>query len=310
MTDIRSSGNYLGLVARSVAELVDQLRLSAGEPSADALPPAGTSRLRVAARLLPLTGDTSCARLGRALEQLVEELANSPGRDLSALEPALEVLAQAVEELFAGLDAGRDAMVLGDDPVWLGVLSRLAVAGSALEVMEDLDRCARQWEVRWADRQLPAEVEEQLQRRWSTYREYGNAVFGGAVADPGPRRSPEETVPREMVVLLESRMRLEQLQDRLRQWGYELLVAADARQAVALAGRRPAACRAILCDQMVPGRNLGALLRLRQEVQDPLPPLVLVTSGSGDSRADLQRARAMGADLVWTEPFAADPLPD
>ena len=58
------------------------------------------------------------------------------------------------------------------DPEWLLVLSWLESAGSPLEIMDELDACAKRWEARWCDGDLPEDQEQELQRRWQTFRRY------------------------------------------------------------------------------------------------------------------------------------------
>ena len=53
--------------------------------------------------------------------------------------------------------------------------------------------------------------------------------------------------------------------------------------------------------------HLVRLVHNAQEVGD-YPALVLITSGSGNQEGDLRRARALGAQGVWTEPFKSGPL--
>ena len=310
MTDNRSPENYMALVARSLAELVDRLRHSVDEPIADTWSPVSLARLRVCARLLPLLESHECQRLATALEDLIEVLGDSPGRDLSYLDPCLETLAQVLEEAFQEVDRGCAVADLGTGPAWLAALSRLATAGTPLEVMDDLDSCAHGWEERWGDGRLPPAVERELRQRWLTYRDYGDAVFGSG---PSPEVRLADAIPPassggELHLLLDSRLRREQLVDRLRGWGYDLRALHSAEEAAAIIRHGEGDCRAILCDQLVPGRNLGQLVRLRRQMGIGFPTLVLVTSGTGEAAVDLQRARALGADLVWTEPFQRDPL--
>jgi CheY-like chemotaxis protein len=309
VTDIHSSEDYLALVARNTAELVDRLRLFPIKPREDFPAPACLLRLRAAALVLKGLELPACIDLGVTLRGMVEALSGSPGLDSRHLEPSLEMLASALEDFFAKIDAGQDLAGLADDPIWLAVLARLDTVGTPLEVMDELDLCARQWEERWGDQPLSEKVEQQLRERWSTYREYGDAVFGQeAEAGPEEPRAGRQA-SKELVLLLESRVRGEQLQDRLRGWGYRVHAVAGPEEAAGLLASHPSV-RAVICDQTVSGRNLSALVARRRQEPQAFPELVLVTGGTGKPAVDLQRARSLGADRVWTEPFASDPLVD
>lgn len=69
----------------------------------------------------------------------------------------------------------------------------------------------------------------------------------------------------------------------------------------------PGAPTLILCDNEEPTNHLRRLRRLLGEGAGP--PLVLVASGGGSDRVRARRARALGADAVWPEPWRAEQLP-
>lgn len=302
--------NYVELLTHALAELADRLRLCSEEPAAETTIPACTARLDAVAALLRSaelrTELGPLAALGDELADLLAIMRDCPGRDLGYLGPALELLAGALENTLRQLDQGASLVQAAGDPEWLAVLSRLANAGTPLEIMDELDAGAKRWENRWCDEGLSPGQEAELHRRWLTFRAYGDAMFGSTDQQPRRGESPETGDAAQVVLLVESVLRREHLLKKLRAGGLAVQTAATAAEAAVLAASS-GAVRAILCDDLEPSRNLSRLSPRRRE-GGGLPALVLVTGGSGNPAEDLRRARSRGADGVWTEPFNTDPF--
>lgn len=309
MNDTRQSENYLEILTGFVAELADQLRLSFVGAATETPLPACTARLSVLADLLTssqLQNDLgSLVQLGNAIVSLIDAMYEGPDKDLVHLEPALEELTDALETTLGRLDAGEPAARLGGDPVWLTILSRLQSAGTPLEIMDELDACARHWEERWCKCELPPEQESQLRQRWLTFREYGDAMFAGTGAAAAPAMRSREA-GEGVILLVDSILRREQLLHKLQGMGFSAQTTATPETAMSLV-RSQERARAIICDNLEPSNHLIHLGRLKKG-QKGRPALVLITAGSGSPTADLQRARNLGADGVWAEPFNTQPL--
>lgn len=309
MNDFKQPENYLDILIRSVAELADQLRHSYSGAAAGAALPACTARLGVLADLLtsfPLQGDLgSLAGLGAAIGSLTDAMYEGPDKDLDYLEPALEELTVVLESALGRLDNGEPAPQLDGDPVWLTVISRLQSAGTPLEIMDELDACARQWEERWCQRELPAEQGKQLRQRWSTFREYGDAMFAPEMAEASFASNKTE-VETGLILLIDSILRREQLLHKLQDMGLSAQTTTSAEAAMSLA-RSPGRARAIICDNLEPSNHLVQLGRLKNG-QKGHPALVLITAGPASSATELQWAHNLGADGVWAEPFNTPPL--
>ncbi|MFN2371091.1 MAG: hypothetical protein ABR506_08055, partial [Candidatus Krumholzibacteriia bacterium] len=124
---------------------------------------------------------------------------------------------------------------------------------------------------------------------------------------PAPAPVPADAAPAGPVALLVASPFLRGvLASRLDAAGRLTVSVADpAHVPVLLAG--PAAPVLILCDNEEPTNHL---LRLRRLLGEGIgPPLVLVASGGGSDRVRARRARAVGADAVWPEPWRAEQLP-
>ena len=309
MNDFMSPESYLDLLTRYVAELANQLRPSSEEIHPGGPLPGCTMRLGVRADLLTsqeLQGELGgLAALGGAAASLTETMYEGPGKDLGYLEPALAQLAEAMEGALGQLDAGESPESLGGDPVWLTVLSRLRSAGTPLEIMDELDACARQWEDRWCKCELPPDQDHQLRQRWLTFREYGDAMFG--FQEKGsPNKIDQGEKSASVVLLVDGVLRREQLLHKLQDLGLAAQATTSPEAAMSLV-RPQGRARAIICDNLEPSNHLVHLGRLNVSPKDR-PALVLISTGPGHPAAELQRARNLGADGIWTEPFNTQPL--
>lgn len=307
------TGNILALVAQSLAELADRLRPfpspSGIQAATGCLPPA-VPRLEAGARLLghpdlqarlaPL--DT----LAPPLSQLLNEIKAIPGLDTSWLDATLDQLAGVLEQVLDRLDEGEDPVHLAASPLWLPVLSRLHAVGTPVEVMDAIDREAQDWETRWADQDLTSSQEEALRRRWITFRDYGDATFGGA--DPSAR----EGVARAGLVglLVAGPLRRENVRQKLSERGYQVREAGNPAAALGLL-EGVSVVRALVCDCQEPTNHLHQLVRAlsgKGQQGGGRPPLILIAGGAGPAAISENRARHLGADGLWRAPFHEDPL--
>ncbi len=324
MNGMTGQETHLTYLARTLAELVHRLRHffgpdgpdeARGTQSAQAGPesplisPASLPRLMAALSLLeaPQLADRvhPLALLTPDLRRLVELVDEHQERNPAWLEAALDHLAQGLEWGLAGLDRGLPAVEIRNAPQWLGLMSRLSAAGTPLAVMDELDTCCQDWEAVWADRLLSDREEDQLRSRWQTFREYGDAMFGS----PENRQGDQPGLGWQVVLLVAGKLRQEQLTHKLSQLGYGVVKAESVAGVMALNARQ-GPVRAIICDNQEPTNHLASLASLGQQLQTAeagLPPLILVGPASNHSRGAPHRARALGADGLWVEPFVLDP---
>lgn len=304
MSDVPGPGSFLNLLNQTMAELSQRLRHFScvqGEevPLSICLP-----RLKVAARLLKWVGDTDSNQgvtvLGREVGHLIQEIEDLPNLDCSELEPVLESLAEALEDLFTRLDSGEQTPTIFEDPVWLTVISHLENAGSPLEVMDRLDKVAQDWESRWAGASLNGKQECDLQSRWLTFREYGDAMFGSPEAEGDFFGNG-----RQVVVLLEGQLRREQVQRKLLDLGFQVRVTHDLAGVETWIQENPSGC-IVFCDNLEPSKHLLHLTRLTGG-QNAGITFILVLGSRPDS-GHSQLARSLGAHGVWSEPFTTNPL--
>ncbi len=301
MADIDRLENYADLVIRSLAELADRLRRSLPGSAGESPVPVCISRLEVSAALfnnlvLPPPAD-SLQGLGGALYGLLAAMEDAPAGTPGFLEPVLLDLAEVLESILRRLDEGETSAQLARDPAWLQILSRLESAGTPLEIMDELDASARRWEDRWCEDDLSPALEQELRRRWRTFRDYGDAMFQSPAVPAGPEARARVPV----VLLIESVLHREQLLRKLARLGFAVRTAASPEEALGMIGR-PEPTSFLFCDNLEPSNHLLRLVQGTRQERD-LPVLVLVTAGSGNPRADLQRARQLGAAGVWIEPF-------
>jgi hypothetical protein len=107
-----------------------------------------------------------------------------------------------------------------------------------------------------------------------------------------------------VVLSVAGALRREQVRGRLEALGLETVVPAAGDSAAAVAAGIGA--RAILADDLEPDRSLTRLARHRPGNGDPA--LVLVSAGECHPGAENARARRLGADGAWCEPWLADDL--
>jgi len=242
------------------------------------------------------------ALAGRNLAELADRLRLRPGGGVAGTAPAWisrllaaarlwrvvgdETGLQGCGDLAAGLEAVAEAVHAGgalDD----ATAARLGLIDAALT-----DLLARR------DAGLtPARLAADPAWRTLVPHRAGRAP---AVAAAGP------VADAAVVLLVGSPFLREILASRLAAAGHATVsAAAPADVPPLLAGPRPPAL--VLCDNEEPTNHLRALRRLLAGA--PGPALVLVASGTGPAAGGVRRARAVGADGIWPEPWRAEQLP-
>lgn len=303
--------NLLEQCTKTVAELTHRLRHSSDGPTGEAPLPSSLTRLTVAARLIMESENRSLTDLlsplaGNILD-LTSTLKDCPGRDLSFLEGPLNELALVLENFFAELDSGLPLAGLVDHPRWLAVISWLETAGTPIEVMDELDECVRKWEHAWCDGELAISQENELRRRWQTFRDYGDAMFGPPRQMDDLETAVSGDQEKEVVLLLGGHLQREQLARKLRDIGHRVSVAQSPADLPPLLGK-VGADLAVICDNVEPSNHLNWLVQWRRSHQRNDLRLVMVAPGTGRRADRLRRAGHLGADGVWFEPFNTDPL--
>lgn len=309
------------LLAGHLAKLNQQLRHLLAHPpasgplaGADAGPARSViNRLQVAAALLTAQMPAhdalgaSLQRLGAALGELVSGLAATPGSLPRHLLPPMRQLAAFLDEIFARLDRDDDLRDLDRDLRWETILAAFINAGTVLQTLDEVEDQMQAWSRRYGDRDLSVSQEQTLRRRWAQLRSLGDSLFGNveaeSVAANAPEKPASDLVGRRMLLLLASPFRRNQLRERLRDMGCRVEISGDARSMVA----RVAALETplvLLCDNLEPTHHLvtvrDALASLAGSMR---PPLILVASAGGSASRLRDRARHLGVQGTWADPF-------
>jgi CheY-like chemotaxis protein len=314
-------------LAGHLAKLNQQLRhllaapLSPGAPIASAEPGPAQSvinRLRVAAALLAApTRDRGAPsaplqRLGMALGELVSGLAGAPGRLPDHLLPPMRQLAEFLGDVFDRLDRGDDPGDLCLDLRWETILAAFINAGTVLQTMDEIEEQMQTWSRRYGDQDLSASQEETLRRRWAQLRNLGDSLFGPIEPAPPTVNSEGDAAAdlagRRMLLLLASPFRKDQLRDRLRAMGCQVETSRNPRSMIARV-RELQEPLVLLCDNLEPTHYLATVRdALAQLAPEQCPPLVLVASAGGSASRLRDRARHLGVQGTWADPFRPSDL--
>ncbi|MCB1184997.1 hypothetical protein KDM41_16335 [bacterium] len=323
MTDTILPDSFVGLLARHLAKLHEQLRHLHTSPADPVRDPArafaAVNRLRAAAVALaaqdPAGANVLLPELRGPLAELVAGPADSPLQLPGHLvEPCIQ-LADLLDTVFARADAGVDHATLAADPRWESVLAAFLNAGTMLQDLDIMEDLLAAWGRRYGNTDLSRSQEEALRRRWSLLRAFGDSLFGtppvgasGRHAAPPVSGEAERLRGRLVALVLDGSFRRSLLTERLRECGCRVaeLEGPDDLPALVAAAEPPAL---LLCDNLEPTRHLAAVrARLGQLAPEDAPPLVLV-AGAGETADRLrERARSLGARGAWTEPWRAADL--
>jgi CheY-like chemotaxis protein len=145
-------------------------------------------------------------------------------------------------------------------------------------------------------------------REWSPRGAGFGAPQARTAAGPGPAPGAapaEQRASGRIVLLVASRFRAADLEERLLQARFEVLPCATPQEAWSRLQEGPVA--AVVCDNAEPTHWLRALAEVRAEQVGRFPcPVVLVATATNDAVRRL--ARQLGAAGVWTPPFLIDDL--
>ena len=308
-----------GLLAGHLAKLNHQLRQLLADPSpetswADPGPArAVVNRLQVAAALLSdakLSADPGMAplrRLGSALSDLVLDLNGSSARLPANLLPPLRRLADFLAECFARLDAGEKPASLCLDTRWEAILAAFFNAGTELQSLDEIEEQMNRWRHRHAERTLSAAQKDALHCRWDQVREFGDILFGvakpPAAGQAGAGASSADLAGRDVMLLVASPFRQDQLREQLSEAGWVVEVAADPQDMMTRVGTEHPP-EVLLCDNLEPSLNLTAVReQLAALTPSARPALVLVAAAGASSQRLRERARRLGAIGAWADPF-------
>lgn len=307
----------LGRLADHMAELTHQLRHFAADAPESSCAPVVLARLSVAARLWSTLGQTEGQTDLMTFTARLDELV-AAWKDLDAqgpvdLLPALDRLADWLEDLLKRLDEGEVVADLATDPGWALILATFCDAQTPLAILNDLEDRLRVWAGRWCDADMSSSDEHLLHERWLTLRAYADALLSPSATQTEDLVSVDPSVVT-IILLVDSPMRRDQLRQKLQGLEANIEIARDPVQALEL--WRQLGARAVLSDNLEPTNHL---LRLRELVStdadtsgiaaDPTVILVAGTARWGTER-DQKRARKLGARGVWFEPYAASELWD
>ncbi len=303
--------NGPGQLADYLAELLQRFRHFCGTRETVSGMASHLTRIKVSARLLTALDESSgsrgegFARLGGVLGEWVTCFESSPESFPIHLYSPLERLADYLEEILARRDQGVPASELAADGGWSAVLASFCHAGTPLAVLEDVDDQFRRWGARWDVDSLTPVQERQLYRRWLSLRKRGDVLFQVG----GRRNHLEEDGPGSdrgaplLLLLVDSTFRRDQITEKLAGHVFRVEIPCDPGQTLEFlaAGSLP---RAVLCDNVEPTRHLDRVRDgLAEGTAAGTVPLVLIVGSSSTGAADLQRAKSLGAEGAWREPY-------
>jgi len=300
-----------GRLADYLAELLKRFRHFSGPTEAAPGAVSNLARIKVSARLLGALdrshGPTaeSFLRLGSVLGEWVAFVESSPESLPLHLVFPFERLSDYLEELLAKRDQNVPAAELVEDRGWRTALDSFRHAGTPLAILGEVDDLLNRWGRHWTDANLTPVQEQQLHRRWLSLRKRGDILFRVDAGRESLTLDPHGSAFGFPLVLLlvDSTFRRNQIKDKLSDRDYRVEIPCDTAQTLEFLSTGPSP-RAVLCDNLEPTRHLSKI----RAGMSALPgvaniPLVLVAGGPLAGSMDKARARTLGADAVWKEPF-------
>lgn len=176
-----SSESQPAVFSQLLAELLNKLRLSyAASPHTEPTWPI-CSRLEVQANLLSGLARESGLDDLQQFTLVLTELAvlgrDEPGHIPAAWSGALVRLAEFLDRMLTGLDAGDTPAQWLDDTQWEKLTSWFSSLETPIIVMEELEEVLLHWQNSWCDGALDVKHEAELQDRWLQLRKFGDALF-------------------------------------------------------------------------------------------------------------------------------------
>lgn len=179
-----SSEAQPAIFSRLLAELVNQLRLSSGQSILQDPSWPICSRLGVQGNLLEglakESGLEELAYFAQTLSDLALLGQNDPGHIAPHWAGALGRLAEFLDEMMVGLDAGEAPAQWLAHPQWERLTSWFAHLGTPFLVMDEAEEILLRWQDVWCDGSLDPQNEAELQDRWLRLREFGDALFNSS----------------------------------------------------------------------------------------------------------------------------------
>ncbi len=174
--------------SRLLAELVNQLRLSYAQNIHEQPSWPVCFRLDVQANLLGglahEAGWEELASLAQALSDLAQLGQEDPGHIPLHWSDALNRLAEFLDQMLAGLDAGDSREQWLINSKWDRMTSWFAHLGSPFLVMDEMEEVLLQWQDAWCDGALDPNHEKELKERWQRLRNFGDALFQPSPEQP------------------------------------------------------------------------------------------------------------------------------
>jgi CheY-like chemotaxis protein len=137
-------------------------------------------------------------------------------------------------------------------------------------------------------------------------RDFGDTLFGLTDHPAVERGTPPVgwgLTGRRVMLLLDSPFRQSQLCERLREAGCVVETAGDPGGLLARVGD-PLPPEILLCDNLEPSLHLTAVReKLQALAPTGLPPLILVATSGGSPSMLRDRAKHLGAQGTWADPF-------
>jgi hypothetical protein len=182
-----SSDSHLEIFARLLAELVNRLRLFHVENHHHEHSWPVCFHLGVQADLLAGLAEESGLRDLANFAQSLQELAvlgrDDPNQIPQTWSAALTQIAEFLDEMLMGIDAGNAPDQWLSDPRWERLISWFTNLGTPFLVMDQLEKNLLQWQDAWCDGSLDPKHEAELQERWIRLREFGDALFSSSTQE-------------------------------------------------------------------------------------------------------------------------------
>jgi PAS domain S-box-containing protein len=142
--------------------------------------------------------------------------------------------------------------------------------------------------------------------RGATFRVYLPANPERVTPEPGPETRVVAAGKGEMVLVVDDEESIREItRNTLLKRGYQVLLAADGREALALLAERDGQVKVVLTDIMMPVMDGPALVRALRQTKPQIKIIACTGLGPEDHEPEL---RALGVESFLTKPYAPDKL--